>query len=354
MIKGSVQVVDTRPAARASGCGRLSRATGSGATTRPTRARSRKPAVPRRDQARDLHHQGEPHLRPGASATSARATATRSLTLFKDDSAPNQRELARRFTTIDNFYADAEVSADGHNWTTQANATDYVDKTWPIDYSPAPRWSQRAYDFEDVRSRSSSAPSRWPATLQCRARPPAQTVGYLWDNAWPRRLVSATTASTCRSHGRLRAAATSRTPRISTPVRRSRRTGYPGTTCAARTTRQREPAWAARVHAETSTRHAADLPALPIMRLPNDHTAGTRAGARARRSVHGRQRPRARAARQAVSHSSYWNSTADPRDRGRRAGRPRPRGCAPHGRPRDQPVHPGRHGRLAPTTTPRR
>ena len=36
------------------------------------------------------------------------------LTLFDDDSAPNHRELARRFTLFDNFFADADVSADGH------------------------------------------------------------------------------------------------------------------------------------------------------------------------------------------------------------------------------------------------
>ena len=39
------------------------------------------------------------------------------LTLFDDDSAPNHRELARRFTLFDNFYADADVSADGLSWT---------------------------------------------------------------------------------------------------------------------------------------------------------------------------------------------------------------------------------------------
>ncbi len=57
--------------------------------------------------------------------------------LFKDDSAPNQRALARRFVTLDNNYDDAEVSADGHPWSVQGIATDYVDKTWPFDYASA-------------------------------------------------------------------------------------------------------------------------------------------------------------------------------------------------------------------------
>jgi hypothetical protein len=73
-----------------------------------------------------------------------------SLTVFGDESAPNHRALAVRFGVFDNFYADAEVSADGHNWATQAGATDYVDKTWPINYSPSTRSRQRGYDFEDV------------------------------------------------------------------------------------------------------------------------------------------------------------------------------------------------------------
>src|SRR5262249_34587803 len=42
------------------------------------------------------------------------------INLFGDDSAPNTRALSRRFTTLDNFYADAEVSANGWNWVAQA------------------------------------------------------------------------------------------------------------------------------------------------------------------------------------------------------------------------------------------
>ena len=52
-----------------------------------------------------------------------------------------------RFGIFDNFYADAEVTADGHNWITQANSTDYIDKTWPFNYSPSPRDATRDFDF---------------------------------------------------------------------------------------------------------------------------------------------------------------------------------------------------------------
>lgn len=57
-----------------------------------------------------------------------------SLVLFGEKITPNQHKLAREFVLLDNFYVDGEVSADGHNWSTSANATDYLEKTWPTDY----------------------------------------------------------------------------------------------------------------------------------------------------------------------------------------------------------------------------
>src|SRR5204862_294506 len=48
------------------------------------------------------------------------------LDLFGEESAPNQRALARQFVTLDNFYADADVSADGWSWSTAAEANTYV------------------------------------------------------------------------------------------------------------------------------------------------------------------------------------------------------------------------------------
>jgi len=57
-----------------------------------------------------------------------------SLVLFGEKITPNQHKLAREFVLLDNFYVDAEVSADGHNWSTGAYATDYLEKTWPTSY----------------------------------------------------------------------------------------------------------------------------------------------------------------------------------------------------------------------------
>ncbi len=57
-----------------------------------------------------------------------------SLVLFGEKITPSQHKLARDFVLLDNFYVDGEVSADGHNWSMGAYATDYLEKTWPGSY----------------------------------------------------------------------------------------------------------------------------------------------------------------------------------------------------------------------------
>ncbi|WP_461068510.1 bifunctional YncE family protein/alkaline phosphatase family protein [Spirosoma horti] len=56
------------------------------------------------------------------------------LCLFPQKVTPNQHALARQFVLLDNFYVDAEVSADGHNWSSAAYANDYVEKNWVTSY----------------------------------------------------------------------------------------------------------------------------------------------------------------------------------------------------------------------------
>jgi len=56
------------------------------------------------------------------------------LCLFGEKYTPNQHKLAREYVLLDNFYVDAEVSADGHNWSLGAHANDYLEKTWPTGY----------------------------------------------------------------------------------------------------------------------------------------------------------------------------------------------------------------------------
>ena len=57
---------------------------------------------------------------------------------------PNQHALAERFGLMDRFFVNSEASADGHNWSTAAFSTDYVDKAFRWNYSGR----GRSYDFE--------------------------------------------------------------------------------------------------------------------------------------------------------------------------------------------------------------
>ncbi len=57
------------------------------------------------------------------------------LTLFGARYTPNLHKIAGDFVLLDNFYVNAEVSCDGHNWTMGGYATDYLEKTWPTYYS---------------------------------------------------------------------------------------------------------------------------------------------------------------------------------------------------------------------------
>ncbi|MGI9073978.1 MAG: bifunctional YncE family protein/alkaline phosphatase family protein [Bryobacteraceae bacterium] len=85
----------------------------------------------------------------------------KSLNLFGERITPNLHQLARDFILYDNFYENADVSADGHNWSAAAIAPDYTVKLWPNNYGHR----RREYDFEGGE----------PANT-----PPA---GYIWDNA---------------------------------------------------------------------------------------------------------------------------------------------------------------------------
>lgn len=69
----------------------------------------------------------------------------RTLTMFPEPVTPNQHKIARQFVTLDNFYDTGEVSGNGWNWTTAARATDSVEKTIAINYSPH---SGLNYDYE--------------------------------------------------------------------------------------------------------------------------------------------------------------------------------------------------------------
>ncbi len=94
-----------------------------------------------------------------------------SLVMYGEAITPNQHKLARQFGILDNFYDSGEVSGDGHVWSTSAITSDYTEKTWEIDY----RGKERDYDYEgwvgDYIPMNAGVPDvNEPGT------------GYLWGN----------------------------------------------------------------------------------------------------------------------------------------------------------------------------
>ncbi len=69
-----------------------------------------------------------------------------SLTMYGESITPNLHKLALQFGVLDNFYDSGEVSGDGHVWSNAAISSDYTEKTWQQAY----RGSARVYDFEGI------------------------------------------------------------------------------------------------------------------------------------------------------------------------------------------------------------
>jgi DNA-binding beta-propeller fold protein YncE len=57
-----------------------------------------------------------------------------SFTLFGRDVTPNAHAIAENFVLMDNFYVDADVSYDGHDFSMAGYATDFVQKIWQTYY----------------------------------------------------------------------------------------------------------------------------------------------------------------------------------------------------------------------------
>ena len=239
------------------------------------------------------------------------------LTLFNDDSAPNHRELARRFTLFDNFFADADVSADGLSWTVSAGVSDYVDKTWPITYSPGARRRHRARDFEhvDFAQQFLTEPLAFDRTIFRGAA--ALTRGYLWDNAFNRGVSFRNYGMYTRIPGdcRRRRQHVRRSPTSTTAASATTSTSAtPASTCDCSDHAAREPEWA-REFAAYEAQFRADpskdpLPALTILRLPNDHTYGTRPGKAIPESYFADNDLALGRIVEKVSKSPFWPNTA--------------------------------------------
>ena len=203
-----------------------------------------------------------------------------SLTIFGESITPNAHKLAREFVLFDNFYVDAEVSADGHNWSTAAYATDYIEKVWPGFYGGR----GGTYDFEGEE------------------RTGHPKAGFIWDQC-------ARKDVTYRSYGEfIESAPTSGDPGTPnteslvghfSPTYRGWDLDYSDV--------DRFKAWDKEF---TEYEKNGDLPRFNIFHLPNDHTAGT---------ARGKLTPQAFVAQNdyalglfvdRISHSKYWNESA--------------------------------------------
>ena len=203
------------------------------------------------------------------------------LTLFGAAVTPNQHAFARRFGIFDNTYADAQISPDGHNWSMGAFANDYLEKMWPQGHRP--------YDFEDGAD-ASVAHGR-----------------FIWDEA-------AEAGLTYRNYGEFvellggGAAVPKDKPETTHTAHLEGHTdlNYRGYDTSYNDA-DREREWA-REFAGYVER--GDLPSLEIVRLPDDHTSGTRPGERTPSAMVAENDLAFGRIVDAVSHSKYWASTA--------------------------------------------
>jgi DNA-binding beta-propeller fold protein YncE len=207
------------------------------------------------------------------------------LCLFGEKVTPNHHRLARQFVLLDNFYVEGEVSADGHQWTMGAYATDFVEKVWPLTYRPN---IFKKFDFYPSEGNFDEI-----------ARPAG---GYLWDRC-------AVAGVSYRSYGEwvangktLKDPCTAKVKALEghiDPWFRTFDLDYPDQKRADRFLEELR-----------GFEKKGDLPQFTILRLPNDHTSGAKPG---------RPTPRAAVADndlalgrvvEAISKSKFWNETA--------------------------------------------
>ena len=94
-----------------------------------------------------------------------------SLTMYGAEITPNIHKLALQFGVLDNFFDSGEVSGDGHVWSTAAIGSDYLEKTWQQNY----RGSERTYDYEGVVADGYPLLQKIPDVNE-------PTSGYLWGD----------------------------------------------------------------------------------------------------------------------------------------------------------------------------
>ena len=206
-----------------------------------------------------------------------------SLVFFPRAVTPNAHALAERFGVHDRFFVNGEVSGDGHEWATAAYCADYVEKTVPSIYS------HRGRDNDDVRNHGQPVGDD--------VEDPGN--GYLWDLA--RRA-----GVSLKNYGE-----------FTNPTKDGRwlavkpwlvdhtDDAYPGWDLSISDT-LRAAHWIAAFREQDA---GDSVPALTILWLPNDHTAGGRAASPTPRAYVATNDLSLGRIVEAVSHSRAWPTT---------------------------------------------
>jgi YVTN family beta-propeller protein len=213
-----------------------------------------------------------------------------SLVFFSRSESPNHHALAERFGIFDRFFVNAEVSPDGHNWSLAAYVTDYAEKTIPSNYSSRGRtYDYEGYNRSVIPDDDVSEPSS----------------GYLWN-------LADRAGITYRNYGEfvdepddptgLKAPAYVATkPTLAAHTNST----FPGFSMQI-SDQVRADIWLKEF--EDFVRAGA-LPALEIVRLPNDHTSGARAGSPTPRAYMADNDLALGRVMEALTRSPFWKST---------------------------------------------
>jgi DNA-binding beta-propeller fold protein YncE len=207
------------------------------------------------------------------------------LCIFPEKITPNAHRLARQFVLLDNFYVDGEVSAEGHEWTMGAYCTDFVRKLWPLSYRGSPTGKLKIYPGEGQYDEVE--------------RPAG---GYLWDRC-------AEAGVSYRSYGEwIDTGKTLKDPgkaRVKAleghfdPWYRGWDLDYPDVKRALRFIEELKGF-------ETK----GDLPRFIVLRLPNDHTAGTQVRKHTPTAMVAENDLALGMLVEAVTRSKFWKETA--------------------------------------------
>jgi YVTN family beta-propeller protein len=208
------------------------------------------------------------------------ANGDASLTMFGARITPNQHEIARRFGVFDNAYTDAQVSANGHNWTDAGFANDYVERFWPPNYGGR----RHAYDFQDGTA------------------PDVPHNGYLWDAAARAHVTFRDYGEDIDFPGRGVALGVNTFPGL----RGKFDPAYIGWDLSY-SDLSRYAEWLREFKRFVAN---GNLPQFEIVYLPNDHTSGTYPGAPTPFAYVATNDWALGKLVDTVSHSRYWKSTA--------------------------------------------